>query len=153
MWNNQLYYQLVGLSEIHAHLFVTCKRRACKRACKVTRKPFLRGPTLHPGTLQVHQNQGFFATNRGFHQKTREDCGCPKFLAARVFRQISTLLENDSPDFPAARNMLSLPGLGHFPARKMAAGKSAPAFGNAPGFSPPRPPPGECLTPLVLTLW
>ena len=27
-------------------------------------------------------------------QKTREGCGCPKFPAGKVFRQISTLLEN-----------------------------------------------------------
>ena len=34
------------------------------------------------------------ASDLGIYQKTREDCGCPKFLAAKIFRQISTLLEN-----------------------------------------------------------
>ena len=54
-------------------------------------------------------------------------CGCPKFPAGNVFRQISTLLENDSPIF-RQREMLSLPRFGHFPARKTAAGKlAAPA--------------------------
>ena len=35
----------------------------------------------------------------GYDQKTQEGCGCPKFLAGKVFRQISTLLENSSPIF------------------------------------------------------
>ena len=48
------------------------------------------------------------------YQKTREGCGCPKFAAGKVFRQISTLLENDSPIF-RQREMLSLPRFGHFP--------------------------------------
>ena len=62
-----------------------------------------------------------------FIQKPREGCGCPKFPAGKVFRQISTLLENDSPIF-RQREMLSLPRFGHFPARKTAAGKlAAPA--------------------------
>ena len=45
-------------------------------------------------------------------------------------------------DFPVHRQheMLPLPMFGHFPARKIPAGKSDPAFGNAPGFSPLRPP-------------
>ena len=51
------------------------------------------------------------------YQKTREGCGCPKFPAGKVFRQISTLLENSSPIF-RQREMLSLPRFGHFPARK-----------------------------------
>ena len=57
-------------------------------------------------------------------QKTREGCGCPKFLAGKVFRQISTQLENSSPIF-RQHEMLSLPRFGHFPARKTAAGKLA----------------------------
>ena len=47
---------------------------------------------------------------------TREGCGCPKFPAGKVFLQISTLLENDSPIF-RRHEMLSLPRFGHFPAR------------------------------------
>ena len=48
-------------------------------------------------------------------------------LLEAVFQQISTLLGILPPDFPAARDgiMLSLPRFGHFPARTMAAGKSA----------------------------
>ena len=46
----------------------------------------------------------------------------PKFLAGKVFRQISALLENSSPIF-RQHDMLSLPRFGHFPARKAAAGK------------------------------
>ena len=33
------------------------------------------------------------------NQKTREGCGCPKFLAGRVFQHISKLLENSSTIF------------------------------------------------------
>ena len=66
-------------------------------------------------------------------QKTREGCGCPKFVAGKVFRQISTLLENYSQIF-RQREMLSLPRFGHFPARKMAAGKSAPPSGTLLDF-------------------
>ena len=62
------------------------------------------------------------------NQKTREGCGCRKFLAGRVFRQVLTLLENYSPIFQQ-HEMLSQPRFGHFPARKMAAGKSAPPSG------------------------
>ena len=62
-------------------------------------------------------------------------CGCPKFLAGKVFRQISTLLENSSPIFRQHSEMLSLPRFGHFPARKMAAGKSAPPSGALLDFS------------------
>ena len=66
-------------------------------------------------------------------QKTREGCGCPKFPAGKVFRQISTLLENDSPIF-REREMLSLPRFGHFPARKTAAGKLAAPAGTLLDF-------------------
>ena len=66
-------------------------------------------------------------------RKTREGCGCPKLVAGRVFRQSSTLLENYSPIF-RQREMLSLPRFGHFPARKMAAGKSAPPSGTLLDF-------------------
>ena len=58
----------------------------------------------------------------------RQGRGCPKFLAGNVFGQISTLLENSSP-ICRQHEMLSLPSFGHFPARKMAAGKSAPPSG------------------------
>ena len=51
------------------------------------------------------------------YQKAREGCGCPKFLAGKVFRQVSTLLEISSPIF-RQHEMLSLPRFGHFPARK-----------------------------------
>ena len=57
-------------------------------------------------------------------QKTRDGRGCPKFAAGKVFRQISTLLDNYSPIF-RQHKMLFLPRFGHFAARKMAAGKSA----------------------------
>ena len=66
-------------------------------------------------------------------QKTQEGCGCPKFLAGKVFGQISTLLENYSLIF-RQHKMLSLPRFGHFPARKMAAGKSAPPSGTLLDF-------------------
>ena len=61
-------------------------------------------------------------------QKTREGCGCPKFLAGKVFRQSSKLLDNYSPIF-RQHEILSLPAFGQFPERKMAAGKSAPPSG------------------------
>ena len=67
----------------------------------------------------------------GIGQKTREGCGCPKFLAGRVFWQISTLLENSSPPF-REHDMLSLPRFGHFSARKMTVGKLAPPSGTLP---------------------
>ena len=66
-------------------------------------------------------------------QKTREGCGCPKFLAGKVFGQISTLLENSSPIF-RQHEMLSLPRFGHFPARKTAAGKLAAPSGTLLDF-------------------
>ena len=44
-----------------------------------------------------------------------------KFLAGRVFRHTSTLLETSSPIF-LQREMQSLQKCGQFPARKMAAG-------------------------------
>ena len=47
------------------------------------------------------------------------------FLAGNVFQQISMLLDDSSPIF-RQHEMLFLPRFGHFPARKMAAGKSAP---------------------------
>ena len=48
--------------------------------------------------------------------ENREGCGCSKFLAGKVFRQISMLLENSSPIF-RQHEILSLPRFGHFPAR------------------------------------
>ena len=68
-----------------------------------------------------------------YFQKTREGCGCPKCPAGKIFRQISTLLENDSPIF-RQREMLSLPRFGHFPARKTAAGKLAAPAGTLLDF-------------------
>ena len=47
--------------------------------------------------------------------------------------KFSTLLENSSPIF-RQRGMLSLPKFGHFPARKMAAGKLAPPSGTLLDF-------------------
>ena len=67
------------------------------------------------------------------NQKTREGSGCPKFVAGKALQQISTLLENNSPIF-RQREMLSLPRFGNFPARKMAAGKSAPPSGTLLDF-------------------
>ena len=66
-------------------------------------------------------------------QKTREGCGCLKSVAGKVFQQISTLLENYSLIF-RQRETLSLPRSVHFPARKMAAGKSAPPSGTLLDF-------------------
>ena len=39
-------------------------------------------------------------------QKTREGCGCPKFIAGRVFRQIFDTAGEFFPDFPAARSAI-----------------------------------------------
>ena len=50
-------------------------------------------------------------------QKNREGCGRPKFLAGKVFRQISTLLDNSSPNLQQ-HEMLFLSRFGDFPARK-----------------------------------
>ena len=66
-------------------------------------------------------------------QKTREGCGYPKFSAGKVFRQISALLENDSPIF-RQREMLFLPRFAHFPARKTGAGKLAAPAGTLLDF-------------------
>ena len=54
-------------------------------------------------------------------------------LLERVFRQISTLLENESPIF-RQRKMLSLPRFGDFPTRKTAAGTLAAPAGTLQGF-------------------
>ena len=78
---------------------------------------------------QLSQNRSQLESN----QKTGEGCGCPKFLAGKVFRQISTLLENYSPIFQQ-HETLSLPRFGHYPARKMAAGKLAPPSGKLLDF-------------------
>ena len=72
-------------------------------------------------------------------QKTREGCGCPKFLAGKVFRQISTLLENSSPIFPAAQNAIPAK-VWAFSGKDNGCWKIGRACGNAAGFSPPRPP-------------
>ena len=58
-------------------------------------------------------------------------------LAGRFSQQISTPLENSSPIL-RQRDMLSLPKFGHFPARKMAAGR--PRLRERSWISPPRPP-------------
>ena len=73
------------------------------------------------------------ATHVQVFQKTREGCGCRKFLAGKVFGQILTLLENSSPIF-RQHEMLSLPRFGHFPARKTAAGKLAAPSGTLLDF-------------------
>ena len=54
-----------------------------------------------------------------FHQKTREGCGCRELLPGKIFWQLSTLPEKFVTDFPA---------------RKMAAGKSAPPSGTLLDF-------------------
>ena len=56
-----------------------------------------------------------------------------EFLAGRVFRQISSLLEKSSPIF-RRHERLSLPRFGHCPARNTAAGKSAPPSGTLLDF-------------------
>ena len=89
-------------------------------------------------TSTSHALQGGNAQKRGRgyrtqFQKTREGCGCQKFLAGKVFGQISTLLENSSPIF-RQHEMLSLPRFGHFPARKTAAGKLAAPSGTLLDF-------------------
>ena len=61
-------------------------------------------------------------------KKPREGCGCPKFLAARVFRQISTLLEKFSSI------------IRHTFREANGCWKIGPAFRNAAGISPLRPP-------------
>ena len=66
---------------------------------------------------QKKKNKEFRSTK---NQKTREGRGCPKFLAGKVFGQISMLVENSSPIF-RQHEMLSLPRFGHFPARTTAA--------------------------------
>ena len=81
--------------------------------------------------LDCRESYRFFRLSA--FQKTREGCGCPKFVAGKVLRQISTLLENYCPIF-RQREMLCLPRFGHFPARKMAAGKSAPPSGTLLDF-------------------
>ena len=59
-------------------------------------------------------------------KRLERGCGCSKLLAGRVFwRGISAVLANSSPIF-WQHGMLSLPRFGHFPARKAAAGTSAP---------------------------
>ena len=65
--------------------------------------------------------------------KTREGCGCRKVLAGKVFRQFFDAAGKCFPDFPAAE-MLSPPRFGHFPARRMATGKSAPPSGTLLDF-------------------
>ena len=59
--------------------------------------------------------------------KTREGCGCPKFLAGKVFRQVSVLLEHFSSIFRQHQKL-------SFPARRVAAGKSAPISGTLLDF-------------------
>ena len=64
---------------------------------------------------------------------SKEGSGCPKFLAGNVFQQVPTLLEKYSPIF-WQHEMLFRPRLGHFPARKMAAGKSGRPSGTLLDF-------------------
>ena len=47
-------------------------------------------------------------------QKIREGCGCPKFLAGKVFRQLSTLLEKFLPPFSGSTKCDPCQGLGIF---------------------------------------
>ena len=77
---------------------------------------------IKPNTLSFLNSTVFRSSQDS--QNSRRCCGCLKVLAGKVFRQLSTLLEHDSPVF-WQREMLSLPRFGHFPARKMAAEKSA----------------------------
>ena len=58
------------------------------------------------------------------YRKARKGCGCLKFLAGRIFRQTSTLLENSSPIF----RQHAIPG------RKMTAGKLAAPSGTLLDF-------------------
>ena len=66
-------------------------------------------------------------------QKTREGCGCPKFPAGKGFPAKFDTAGKYSPIF-RQREMLSLPRFGHFPARKMAAGKLAAPAGTLLDF-------------------
>ena len=97
----------------------------------------LQNATLTAGSAEKSRNEVAISKsqipNRSVFQKAREGCGCPKFLAGKVFWQIATLLENASPIF-RQREMLSLPRFGHFPARKTAAGKLAAPAGTQLDF-------------------
>ena len=74
----------------------------------------------------------------GIFRKTRKGCGCPKFLAGKVFGQILTLLENFSPIF---RQHECYPCQGWaLSGKENSCWKIGRTFGNAAGFSPPRPP-------------
>ena len=72
----------------------------------------------------------------GVTQKTRDGCGCPKLLlekfSGKEFRSAGKLCT----DFPAARNAM----VWAFSGKEDGCRKIGPAFGNAPGFSPLRPP-------------
>ena len=57
---------------------------------------------------QIGQNK---TIDKEKNQKTREDCGCPKFLARKVFLQLSLLLQNSSLIF-RQHEMLFLPRFG-----------------------------------------
>ena len=73
-----------------------------------------------------------FLTQRNL-RKLEKAVAVREFLAGKVFRQISTLLENSSPIF-RQHEMLSLPRFGHFQARKTAAGKLAAPSGTLLDF-------------------
>ena len=55
-----------------------------------------------------------------FFQNTREGCGCPRFLAGKVFRVILTLWEIFFSDFPTAPNAIPAKVWGIFGKRRRA---------------------------------
>ena len=67
-------------------------------------------------------------------QKTWAGCGCPKFVAGRVFRQSSTLLEDSSPIFRQHKVAVSAK-VWRLSGKETAAGKSAPPSGTLLHFS------------------
>ena len=82
----ELIFRMWGCQRFVPHWLVTCKlackrtnKVTCKVPCKVTCKLILRGKALHQSTLQIHRDQGFFATNKGFKEPPYKLC--PSFAA------------------------------------------------------------------------
>ena len=73
------------------------------------------------------------------NQKTREGCGCQRFAAGKVFRQISDAAGKLFTDFLAAHNDIP-EKVWAFSGKEIGCWKIGLAFGNAPGFSPLRLP-------------
>ena len=97
---------LLPLCNTHSTSF--CNTRGTHRATPTKKGPVAPGGVADPEVLHASR----------VYQKTREGRGCPKFVAGKVFRQISTLLENCSLIFRQLE-LLFLPRFGHSPARKI----------------------------------